>query len=293
MKKTIRVLFVLLMLFVSPVFSMEDEVPWPKATHTLGVPGTDPNLQEYATSIVQQYPVIKSTDAKEILTLNRMGTVTHYPEAYAEKFVAFSRKQSLPILSIGEGTGNIVFKALNEGITFIANDLDPRHLAHLYAEVPAEQRGLLYLKSGKFPEEIELPNESVGAIYFGRVFHFMEGEEIDRALPQANRLLPRGGKIFGRASTPFQKHLQFFLPTYYERIEKGIRWPGICTDMQRGWPTLHEQLPSFMHLLDKDPLKVALESADFEIEELEYTPIQHPEFILDGREGIGFVAVKR
>ena len=63
--------------------------------------------------------------------------------------------------------------------------------------------------------------------------------------------------------------------------------------MEKGWPTLHQYLPSFMNLLDVDALSKALQKAGFEIEECAYTPINHPEFKLDGREGIGFIAVKK
>jgi len=108
-----------------------------------------------------------------------------------------------------------------------------------------------------------------------------------------HKFLVDGGKIYGRASTPFQKHLQFFTPTYEERIKSNDPWPGICADMEKGWPALYQYLPPFMNLLDVDVLYRSLTKANFDIRELSYFSIEHPEFKLNGREGIGFVAVKR
>jgi len=286
MKRLLEIFFVL-SLFIPP----SQGVQWPKETDEFGVPGTDPSLRTYAAHVIKQYPLSRVED-DETPTLNGMGTTMKKVGPFPAEFLGFAQKCGLPVLSVGEGTGNIAEAALARNITFIANDMDPRHLAHLYASVPPEKLQYLFLKAGKFPDDVSLPEGGLGAIYFGRVLHFQTGEEIEKSLQASYKWLHDGGKVFARASTPFQKHLQFFMPTYLERVKNGNPWPGICRDMEQGWPTLHQYLPSFMNLLDVDVLGRTLRKTHFEIEELRYTPINHPEFKLDGREGIGFVVRK-
>ena len=280
--------FLVLSLFILPA----QAVHWPEERNPFGVPGTDQNLHAYVSHVVREYP-ISTIEDDETPTLNRMGTTMKKVGPFPAEFIEFAAKCNLPVLSVGEGTGNITEAALARNITFIANDMDRHHLAHLYASVPQDNLSHLFLKAGKFPDEVKLPEGTLGAIYFGRILHFQTGEEIERSLAASYKLLHSGGKVFARASTPFQKHLQFFMPTYYyERIEKGDPWPGVCTNMAQGWPALHQYLPPFMNLLDTGVLKRTLIKTHFEIEDLRYTPIRHPEFKLDGREGIGFVARK-
>lgn len=267
-------------------------VQWPEETDAFGVAATHPQMAAYADHVVKEYPLsIVAEDERS--TLNNMGTTMKNVGPFSLKFLEFAAQSSLPVLSVGEGTGNITQLALEKNITFIANDMDPRHLGHIYASTPQEKQGYLFLKAGKFPDEVNLPKESLGAIYFGRVLHFQTGEEIEKSLQAAFNILKPGGKVFGRASAPFQKNLIPFLATYEKRKEDGVLWPGICTDMQQGWPTLHPYLPSFMHLLDVDVLSRTLKEIGFEIEDCSYTPIDHPDFKLDGREGVGFIAIKR
>jgi SAM-dependent methyltransferase len=264
---------------------------WPKETSPLGATGTEPGLKKVTSHIVKKYPLTHVED-NEFATLNKMGTIMGNIEPFAMKFLEYAKTCDLPVLSVGEGSGNIVNAALERGITFIANDMDVRHLAHLYESVPENKRQFLFLKVGKFPNETNLPPGGLGAIYFGRILHFQTGKEIEESLKAAYKLLRKGGKVFARASTPFQKHLGFFIPTYEKRIKNGDPWPGMCADMEQGWPTLHQYLPPLMHLLDINTLKRILKKTGFKIEELKYLPITHPEFQLDGREGIGFVASK-
>lgn len=286
-KKKMWIFFVV-GLYILPVKAVQ----WPKEPSPFGVPGTDKALEAYSAYVLQKYPLSQVED-EENPTLNNMGTTMKTVSPFSLKFLEFAARSSLPVLSVGEGTGNVVLLALEKNITFVANDMDPRHLGYIYASTPQKSRQYLFLKRGKFPDQVNLPENSLGAIYFGRVFHFQTGKEIEKSLEKAYTLLKKGGKVYGRASSPFQKHLQFFLPTYYKRVAAGNPWPGICTDMQKGWPTLHQYLPPFMNLLDVKALSRALIKAGFEIEECAYTPINHPEFKLDGREGIGFIAVKR
>jgi len=156
-------------------------VQWPQESHPFGVPGTDENLQEYATHVVKEYPLVYTAE-DQIPTLNRMGTTLKKAGPFPLKFLDFTYQSGLPSMSVGEGTGNIARLALERNITFIANDMDPRHLGHLYASMPKDKLKYLFLKAGKFPDEVHLPEKSLGAIYYGRVFHFFTGEEIERAL---------------------------------------------------------------------------------------------------------------
>jgi ubiquinone/menaquinone biosynthesis C-methylase UbiE len=282
-----------------PHSSTTQKYLWPTERHPFGVAGTDPELQKYAMKIVNTFP-LKTTSEGAVITFNHMGTVLPKQRddavpksvAVAQEVIDYARQESLPVLSVGEGTGNVAYAALKMGVTFIANDIEARHLAHLSVNAPESERGSLYLKLGKFPDHVHLEDESMGGIYFGRVLHFCTGEEIEKCFKESHRILKLGAKIAGRSSSPFQKNLQFFIPTFEERIQKGESWPGICREMAQGWPTLHQYLPSFMNLLDRDTLKDALEKAGFFIERLEYTPVHHPDFKLAGREGIEFIARK-
>ena len=157
-KKTLW-MFSVIGLCVLPVKAVQ----WPEETDSFGVPGTHPHMQAYANHVVNEHPLEKVED-EETPTLNNMGTTMKTVGPFPLKFLEFSEKCSLPVLSVGEGTGNIVHLALERNITFIANDMDPRHLGHIYASVPKEKYEHLFLKVGKFPNDVKLPKESLGAI---------------------------------------------------------------------------------------------------------------------------------
>jgi len=227
--------------------------------------------------------------------MNRTGFMTTTLDAYSKQFVEFAKDADGPVLEVGAAYGVATIPALQNGATVIANDLDERHLQILKDRTPEAFHSQLILKPGRFPDELELEENSVSAILICRVLHFFDGETIERSIAKAHRWLKPGGKLFIVADTPYLKNIESLIPYYEQRLKQGEKWPGYITDIkQRVFPEYREYLPNVMHFLDEAVLRRVLENQNFTIEILElFSRHEYPKEIqLDGREGVAAIAIK-
>lgn len=211
-----------------------------------------------------------------IPTLNRMGGMSPTLDEYSQAFVDFPG--GAPLLDVGACYGLATLAALNNGATVWANDLEPQHLEILKQQVDPADRNRLLLLPGPFPAEIPWLPESLGAVLLARVLHYLDGGSIEQGLREIHTALVPGGKVFGVALTPFLPNLAPFHQEYEARKQAGERWPG-AVNVPNG-----DDLPTGVNFLDADVLRRALGEAGLTVERLEYFP--------EGREALGFVAVK-
>lgn len=229
-----------------------------------------------------------------IKTLNNMGYMTSTLDPFSQKIIDFAKNSSGPLLEIGAAYGVATLKALEIGCQVIANDLDERHLKILLERTPKQEKERLTLLPGKFPEEINIPQKSVGAILICRVLHFFNGQRIELAINKAFGWLKSGGKLAIIAETPYLKNFQNFIPIYEQRKKQGHPWPGFIEDTMEFGPDRGKFLPKQVHWLDKEVLCRAVEKVGFLIEEVSF--IDRKDFPddlrLDGRESVGLIARK-
>lgn len=230
-----------------------------------------------------------------VRTLNSMGTMTPAPDIFSRAFIDFVPKAPGRSLDIGAAYGVATLPALRSGSLIIANDIDERHLKILFNRVPAEHRSRLELAPGEFPDKLDFPTGSLGAVLICRVMHFFDGPRIERAAAKVMKWLAPGGKVFVVGESPFIGTAKAFFPTYESRLKAGGPWPGVVENVAAHDPKRAGSLPGLFHLLDERVLGRVFTAAGFAIERLELFPRpDYPADIrLDGRESVGLIAVKK
>lgn len=230
-----------------------------------------------------------------IRTLNSMGTMTPSPDIFSRAFIDFAPKAPGRSLDIGAAYGVATLPALRNGASVIANDIDERHLRILCDRVPIGDRARLELAAGEFPDKLDFPAGSLGAVLICRVMHFFDGPRIERAAAKVMNWLAPGGKVFVVGETPFIGTARAFFPIYESRQKAGDQWPGVVENVAAHDPKRAGSLPNLFHLLDERVLGRVFTSAGFEIERLElFSRPDYPADIrLDGRESVGLIAVKK
>lgn len=230
-----------------------------------------------------------------INTLNSMGTMTPSPDVFSRYFSEFAPKAPGRSLDIGAAYGVATLPALRNGASVIANDIDERHLKILLSRVPREHRDRLELVAGEFPEKLDFPDGSLGAVLICRVMHFFDGPRIERAAEKVMRWLAPQGKVFVVGETPYIGTARAFFPTYEARLKAGDLWPGVVENAAAHDPKRATLLPKLFHLLDERTLRRVFTAAGFEIERLEMfaRPDYPADIQLDGRESVGLIAVKK
>lgn len=225
-------------------------------------------------------------------TLNAMGGMSPTLDPYSQAFVEFAATAEGPVLDVGACYGVATLAAAARGASVWANDIEGRHLKIL-AEAILEGSDIRLLE-GRFPDEIPWSEGPLSAVLLARILPYFDGETIDRSLRLVHQNLQAGGKVFGVSITPFLKKLVPFQPIYEARKAAGERWPGMVTVSD--WdPEGAKDLTPKLHTLDKDIVGRALREAGFEVEVLEYFSRQDYTggMARDGREALGFIAVKK
>lgn len=230
-----------------------------------------------------------------INTLNSMGTMTPYPDVFSRSFIEFAPKAPGRSLDIGAAYGVATLPALQNGASVIANDIDERHLEILLSRVPQENRNRLELAAGEFPDKLDFPDGSLGAVLICRVMHFFDGPRIERAAAKVMRWLAPQGKVFVVGETPYIGTARAFFPTYEARLKAGDPWPGVVEHAAVHDPKRAALLPKLFHLLDERTLRRVFTAAGFGIERLEMfaRPDYPADIQLDGRESVGLIAAKK
>jgi len=227
-----------------------------------------------------------------IPTLNKQGFATTTLDHFSEMFASFEKGE---FLEIGAAFGLTTLAALKGGASVTANDIDVRHLKHIEKE--AKEKGLINLTTslGAFPDGIKFPEGYFQKILISRVLHFFTGEEIERAIKVAYNWLRPGGKLFIVCETPFLNNWSSFLPEYEKRKKDGVKYPGEIDNPKYWEKSRTDNLPDFVHWLDKDILERIFINNGFENLDSSYINRkgQFPsDLLLDGRESVGIVGSK-
>lgn len=230
-----------------------------------------------------------------VKTLNKMGYMMEMGDPYRDAFMAHALKTGGWVMEIGAAYGLVSLEILHRGGQVIVNDLEPRHLQLVTEKVPESLKKNFKTLSGKFPQETNLPMDSIRGVLASQVFHFLNGPELEEGFLKIYNWLQPGGKFFLIASTPYTRPSQGFITVYEERKKQGIPWPGYVDSLKAYSQSSYlENLPESMHYLDKEILGDLCQKTGFQIEKLEVfgRPDFWEDYQLDGRENVGLIAVK-
>lgn len=238
--------------------------------------------------------ITPNEEVKLIPTLNKMGYSFCDLSEYGRDFLEYCHFVKEPVLDIAAAYGVATLPALEAGAYVIANDLDPRHLEILKSKVPSKFLERLNLKPGKFPQDLDFPEESLSAILASHVFHFLTGEETLEAVHSMYKWLKPGGKAFAIIGTPYVKMAEDFIPLFHQRKQQGEPWPGLIEDLSIYKHKRSADLPKLMHYMDDEIVRRIFTEAGFIIEKLGmFARPDFPEDMrLDGKENVGIVARK-
>jgi ubiquinone/menaquinone biosynthesis C-methylase UbiE len=245
------------------------------------------------------------TDGR-IQTLNRKGATSPYLDYATQAFIEFSGNKK--VLEVGGAYGLVmseVFKRFPK-TTYHLNDLDGRHL-YLAARYLRDQKiapqvlkdQTLFIPGNIVDMDIK---DKYDAILVARVLHFMNPEDLNKAIENMYRALRSGGRVYVVAITPYVKRYQSFIPEYHKRLKQGIEYPGYVRSL---YDWIDEESTSsdqkkqisdqpFM-FLDDAVLRRLLTQAGFKMIECKTQDLGYPSdaWCLDGRENVVAIAEKR
>ena len=215
-----------------------------------------------------------------------------------EAFIEFCKvKNPGCVVDLDASYGVSTAYALQESIKqAIATDNHPLHHKVLKESIPQPYSSNLALMRGNFPEDISFEDESIEAFHCSRMFHFYKPDKIERILNAVFKALKRKGKFFVSTDTPYWGIWQEngFLKEFEDKKQIGEPWPGFIGNVELYTSESKNNVSPSMNFLDKDTTKIHFEKAGFKIEECSYFARDtYPEKLkLDGREGLGIIAVK-
>lgn len=201
----------------------------------------------------------------KIATLNQTGFMTPDQNKYTLDFIDFVASTGGFVADIGPAYGETVLLALKKGARVVAADTDSRHLLLLRERTPLELRQNLILKKASFPCETNFPAKSLMGFHLCRVAHFWDEDVMEKSISEMDKCTLPGGRICVVTMSPHHHLLKDFLPVYLKKAAEGHRWPGVIHNMHDLAPHLKDQIPNFLHVMDKQSLGNAFKRHGFTI----------------------------
>lgn len=225
------------------------------------------------------------------------GFVLSKLDMYTEEFVKYAVTCNGTSFNIGSGYGIPERIALLLGAKkIICNDICAEHLDIIKALTLPSYHPRLSFICGSFPEEVNLPNNSIKVIGIFRVLHFLAPEVLVHAIRRIHNLLEPDGVLILTAETPHLGNWQLFIPEYERRVKNNEPWPGYISDTSiyetAGYS---KNLPPKMHFLDVVTLIRVLTENGFTVERcttFNRASTFPQNMLLDGRESVGAIARK-
>ncbi|RYE05547.1 MAG: class I SAM-dependent methyltransferase [Rickettsiaceae bacterium] len=223
----------------------------------------------------------------EIPTLNQYGYMKEELDEFSQEFLTYAASSSDIVLELGTAYGWLVSRALERGIKIIANDISEEHLAVLLKNNLENHLENLYLYLGKFPEEVNFPKESLAAVMSARMFHFLDGNDVEKGLSKVHNWLKADGKFFFSNCSIYHYSVKDQLIQYKERAAAGDLWPGQVTNQRERAPMHAPYVQDLFNAFDIPQLEQLLPKFGFEIERIKL--FDYPKDTYS--EGIGHVGL--
>ena len=222
----------------------------------------------------------------EIPTLNQFGYMKFEWDEFCKEFVDYSKNAKKPVLEIAPAYGWITHRALEQDIEIIAADISKEHLEVLLKDAPKDKLDKLHVYHGKFPDEIDFPNESLGAVLASRLFHFLKEEEIEAGLKKIYEWLePNGMFVCSNCSIHHYTVNQGMLDYYKEGEILRDKWRGRTKSQAQNTDDL-------FYPFDMQLLKEVLPEYGFQIEKMKLFDYPSDIYSKNKQGHIGFVATK-
>lgn len=240
-----------------------------------------------------QYKMPDTTSIDKVPTLNKYGFMKLNLSEFHHEFAKYAAEIKHTVLEVGAAYGLSTHNVLTKGGTIIANDLSREHLTILLQNTPKKYLNNLYILHGSFPNDIDFPNNSLGAVLASLVIHFLQPEDIEKALRKIHKwLVPRGKFFFTAGSVYYKTIKENFMPIYEEKLKSGAPWPGKIENLKEIESKNAAYIPDFLYVFHMSELEKLLPQYGFAIETIKYFDYPNAEVDSDGKGCIGFVAQK-
>lgn len=220
-------------------------------------------------------------------------------DKFSQTYVDFASQDSNASLELGAGRGATAAalverkKILGNQAKLIVNDLSSGHLDEAIAAYPILNQKNVKMVPGKFPEEINFPSESFNTILASRLFHILTPEQWRIGLKKIHAWLKPGGRFYITTGTYWVAKQKDNIKKIELKKQNGDLWPALFKNSQEAYGVDSKGGPAT--LVDRDILIRELKLAGFEViydEYIDGRKLLPASFCLDGKEGIGAIAIK-
>ncbi|MBA3814164.1 MAG: class I SAM-dependent methyltransferase [Alphaproteobacteria bacterium] len=218
----------------------------------------------------------ESKNTNPIRTLNKMGSMFFDKDPAYTAFLEHIEQTRGYFADIGSAYGYSTLEALKRGGRLIAVDLEKRHLDVLLQDCPTLYKPRLETICGHFPNNVELPKNSLDGILLSRVLIFLTPDEIASAFTKAYDALNSGGLVYIVTSSPLLKKWSSLSPLYDKQKLEGSLWPGRIENLWELVPEEAAILPNTIQLIDTESLEKGLTQAGFKVKSCDYYPKDRP-----------------
>lgn len=226
----------------------------------------------------------------KVVTLNNQGFMRVELDKFSRKWINQAVISNHPFLEIGAAYGQASVAAIEGGATIISNDIEMKHLSIIKDRIAPNLQKKLYLNCNSFPDEIDIPDNSLGGVLFCRVGHFFTEDNMIDSLKKIHKILIPGGSLFFVSVSPYHYTLaKEFLPIFLERKKNGDKNPGYIHNMKKYMPSPKSSdfVPDFLNAWDVSTISKLLKINNFEIITGEYF-----DYSQNNSQGMGFTGVE-
>jgi ubiquinone/menaquinone biosynthesis C-methylase UbiE len=229
----------------------------------------------------------------EIPTLNKFGYMKFEFEEFSQYFVDYAKATKNQVLEIGTAYGWIVNKVLEADAKIVANDISKEHLEVLLKQAPQDKLNNLSVIKGDFSKEVDFKKNRFGAVLASRIFHFLEGEEIEKGLDKIHDWLVEGGKLICTNCSIYHSSVKAQMSeTFEKRIAAGDKWAGVVRSIHKQDQVHKDYSRDFINTFYKEQLEELLPKHGFKIEKIKYFDYPSDPWLDEGKGHIGFIATK-
>lgn len=220
-------------------------------------------------------------------------------DKFSQAYVDYASQDNNASLELGAGRGAtaaaLVEKrnALNNNAELIINDLSSGHLIDAKAKYPILNQKNVKMSPGKFPKDLNFENGSFNTILASRLFHFLTPEQWRVGLKKIYVWLNPGGRFYITTGTYWVAKQKNNIKNIELKKQNGDLWPAVFKSGQEAYGG--DSKSEMANLVDRDILIRELKLAGFEVVYDEYIDgrkLLPASFCLDGKEGIGAIAIK-
>jgi SAM-dependent methyltransferase len=216
-------------------------------------------------------------------TANRMGFEDTAINDLLKKYLTFAPTAPGHLMDIGCAKGFAIQEILSleakapflrpQKRKIFALDMGKEHIEHVSRNTPAdlvEPHQIHFPPPAGSDQISSFAPDTIGAVYAGLVFHFLNGPELRQGLTLLYKAVAPGGRIFASVNSPLDSPAMSKDFLHRKNVLKE-EYPGWFENYNKMLPDfIRNQVPDFIHAFDVDTLTRYTQDAGFKVIECYY-----------------------